>query len=505
MASGAALVRSAFGRTASLGLTVVVNIAILPFIVHHLGERSYGIWVMVGSLLGYYGLLDLGLSSAVSRFVSRALGREDRDDADRFIATGAYLFGACGLAVFAVTLAAAFAVPWFVEDAEEARLFARVVAVMGFALALSFPARCFIGVLNAHLRYDLVSLNEMVFILLRTGGIVWSLATGGGLLALAAITAAADVAHNALLVYQAARVHGSFPIARARVDRARARTLLGFGVYTFAAQIADLLRLQTYPILISTFLGLGSVAVYAISMRLAVMIPSVGIAVMSTLAPVFSRQEGRGALADMRRDYFLTFKLSSYLAVFVVGTTAILAPDFITVWMGSEFSEAAGLLLILLPGMMFAVCQIPTLNLLYGTSRNRFYAATNGIEAALNVGLSLWLIQRHGLVGLALGTAASMIAVKTLLQPLGACQALGLSYPRYLLFRSLPNVAIPALYVALAAVAVRGWLAPDYLRLALVAAALSLGYVPYVFFAGFSASERGRLVGALRSSVARGV
>jgi hypothetical protein len=31
-----------------------------PFIVHHLGTSAYGMWVLVGSLTGYLGLLNLG-------------------------------------------------------------------------------------------------------------------------------------------------------------------------------------------------------------------------------------------------------------------------------------------------------------------------------------------------------------------------------------------------------------------------------------------------------------
>jgi O-antigen/teichoic acid export membrane protein len=37
--------------------------------VHNLGDRMYGLWALAGAFIGCYGLLDLGLSSAVQRHI----------------------------------------------------------------------------------------------------------------------------------------------------------------------------------------------------------------------------------------------------------------------------------------------------------------------------------------------------------------------------------------------------------------------------------------------------
>ena len=62
-------------RVVNLFVGVVISLFLIPFIVHHLGDRLYGFWSLVGTFVGYYGLLDLGLSSAVSQFVCVAIGR----------------------------------------------------------------------------------------------------------------------------------------------------------------------------------------------------------------------------------------------------------------------------------------------------------------------------------------------------------------------------------------------------------------------------------------------
>jgi O-antigen/teichoic acid export membrane protein len=63
--------------------SAVANFFVAPFIVHSLGDSGYGAWVLLGSLVGYLGLLDLGVRGAVMRFVSRLHAAGDHEGAGR--------------------------------------------------------------------------------------------------------------------------------------------------------------------------------------------------------------------------------------------------------------------------------------------------------------------------------------------------------------------------------------------------------------------------------------
>ena len=103
----------------------------------------------------------------------------------------------------------------------------------------------------------------------------------------------------------------------------------------------------------------------------------------------------------------------------------------------------------------FAVIQIPTINLLFGTSRNKFYAKINGVQAIGTVTLSIILIQRMGLVGVLIAEIIFSVLVKFFLQAWGACKVLEISLLEYHLKHTLPNVLKPAVFMALVAVAAR--------------------------------------------------
>ena len=55
----------------SLGINVLVGLFLSPFLVHYLGDSAFGIWVLIFSITGYYGLFDLGIRSSLIRYVSK--------------------------------------------------------------------------------------------------------------------------------------------------------------------------------------------------------------------------------------------------------------------------------------------------------------------------------------------------------------------------------------------------------------------------------------------------
>src|SRR5208282_2465598 len=54
-----------------LATNLVVGFFLSPFILHHLGDDAFGLWVLVFSLTGYYGLFDFGIRSSIVRYVAQ--------------------------------------------------------------------------------------------------------------------------------------------------------------------------------------------------------------------------------------------------------------------------------------------------------------------------------------------------------------------------------------------------------------------------------------------------
>ena len=53
---------------------VVVNmftgLVVMPYLIQVMGTSTYGLWVLIGTLTGYFGVLDLGVSAALGRLIA---------------------------------------------------------------------------------------------------------------------------------------------------------------------------------------------------------------------------------------------------------------------------------------------------------------------------------------------------------------------------------------------------------------------------------------------------
>jgi O-antigen/teichoic acid export membrane protein len=86
----------------------------------------------------------------------------------------------------------------------------------------------------------------------------------------------------------------------------------------------------------------------------------------------------------------------------------LLGRDFITLWMGKAYEDAYIITAILICARM---CGFPTssmYSMLYGIGKHHIILFTGMFEALLNLGLSLYLVRRIGVAGVAWGTLIPM-------------------------------------------------------------------------------------------------
>jgi len=90
----------------------------------------------------------------------------------------------------------------------------------------------------------------------------------------------------------------------------------------------------------------------------------------------------------------------------------LLGSRFIYIWMGAEYAGPAGVVLAVLSvGHLIGLPYYTISGVLYGLGRHRVVAMSRIFEGVVNVALSIALITRYGLVGVALGTIIPHIIV----------------------------------------------------------------------------------------------
>src|SRR3990172_13178096 len=116
---GGLVLRGSLLNAVLLFSNIAVSLYMMPFVIHALGDRWYGMWTLVATFMGYYGYLDFGLSVAVQRFIAGAIGRKDGAETNRLLTTSVVLFAALGAIAMVATLVIAYFSDYFFSDPTE--------------------------------------------------------------------------------------------------------------------------------------------------------------------------------------------------------------------------------------------------------------------------------------------------------------------------------------------------------------------------------------------------
>jgi O-antigen/teichoic acid export membrane protein len=420
------LVSGSVLRLTSLLINIVVAFLMMPFIIEHLGDRWYGLWVIVGSLIGFYGYLDFGLSSASQRFIAKAIHSKE-DDVNKVASTAIYLFACLSFVTLLVTAAITLSAPYFVENEHEQLTFQLVILILGVKSAVMFPFLVFNGFINAYLRYDIDTYITIAKLILRTLLIVVYLTLGYSIIALAIITLLTETLGYIAIAFWAKKIHPSLSLSMGKRDKELVPHFFNYSKNTFVASLGDILRFKIDNLIIAKYLGLSMVTHYAIAIRLIDYVGQFLNAALGVFLPIFTKYDAQGKDEEMREKFLIVTEISVFLTLLTIPPLMIAGKVFIGLWMGEEYSGSYFPLLILAIASILAGCNRVCITALYAKAQHSYYAKVNLIEGLINLLLSILLVQEFGVLGVALGTTIATVYVKAVLLPRYTCNALRLN------------------------------------------------------------------------------
>jgi O-antigen/teichoic acid export membrane protein len=492
------LARNAAWNYAGFAVNVGTNLLLFPFVVSHVGEAAAGIWLMLGSLTGYMGLLELGLVPSLTQHVASALGAGAREEVDRAVSTAlVVLTGMMLLALQAVWL-----VPWLVgllnvPDAlrPEARL---VFAAALAGVALRMPLATYQAVLLGCQRQDRCNQLWIALAAVKALATVALVLLGQGVLAIVVMEA---VVHLLAGVLQIAWVRQELPDLRVSwraADRRHMRLLVGFGGAVLAMSLCSQIIEGTDRLIIGIFLPIANVTHYAAAWKIYMLAFSLPTILLQALAPVAAHLHGQGDRAGLRELFIRMTKYAVAVALPLSAAGALASGALLRLWMGPSFVDARSLVQVLLLAFAVTAMNHAGYSLLLGMRRvTRLLTIYYIPQALLNLGVSLLLVTRLGPLGVALGTTVAALALE---YPYlrHVLREVGVSWGDF--FAGAVRPAVWPLPVAFAPLAVAYAIAgPLWTPLVPLAAACGGAYGLLFWFGSLRSAERQELTGLVRT------
>lgn len=416
---GSAAWRSIVANWVAFGFTAAVAFAMSPFVLHNLGDTAYGVWVLLATMVGYLGLLDLGVRGAVTRYVARYRAMAQGDEAGHVTSAALAIFTAMGLlaVVIAVGLATV-ALPLFQIPAEYAGPARMVVILGGIAFAVSLVSGVFGGILAASERFDLLSGAEVLSTSLRAVSVYVALSYGAGLVGLAVIQLGYTLARGSLNYVLARRQYPELRLSWRNWGRLELRRIFSFSLFSTFLHVSEAAILETDAVLIAAFMPVHMITFFAIASNLTLHARRVISGISHTIIPRTSALQAGEHQDELKSVTLKGGRLATLVVLPIVVTFLVRGESFIGLWMGPVYAATSSRILTILSVALVAAAgrQVAT-QAIIGVNRHRQLAPWYVGEAVANLGLSLALVQSMGLEGVALGTAIPSLCVSVLVIP----------------------------------------------------------------------------------------
>lgn len=461
----------------ALGVNIVVGILLSPYILHHLGDDAFGLWVLIFSITGYYGLFDLGIRSSIVRYVATYSATRDHEELNRLLSTALVSYSGIGAVAILITLAGSYYVDSIFRVSPDFQHNARLLfLIVGSAVALGFPVGVFGGVLEGLQRFYLLNFTSVSATLLRAFLIVLALHRGYGLLTVALVTVCMPVISglvNAIVVF------GILPlrISLTHVHRDSLRRIATYSSSTFIIIVAVRLRFKTDAMIIGKFLSAAAITYFTIGSRLVDYADEVVSGLAQVFVPMSSKSDATGDLAGLRRIFVAGNRACALIIFPMAAILIILGKSVIEAWVGRRYiATSYPIMLVLLIPTTLMLAQSASGRVLFGMAKHKTLAIVTLLEGGANVFLSILLVRRFGILGDAVGTAIPLACTTLFFLPRHLCHVLKLRLGLYLREAFFLPLMLCAPLVAVLLLMRHWFVAHNYLQLAIQ---LLIGSVVY--------------------------
>jgi O-antigen/teichoic acid export membrane protein len=426
--------RNILSNWGTLLVGIVVSFFLAPYVVNKLGDAYYGLWAVLMQFTGYLNLMDFGVREAIIRNAARANARHAEGKLNRVVTVSLAMYSAIALLCILAAVGAAASIPLWLEVEPEKLWDAQVaITVTGITIGLSFIFNLFSGVLLGFQRFDVVNAINVPMQFIRAGAVVATLAAGHKIVGLSlvqlAITVLSGFGMIAICLVYLRRREMRLAILRLRWRRAvaMARSLIGYSAQVLISNIGQRITFASDALVVAAFLPVASVTYYAIAGSLIDYFRNLSVSTMQVFSPKTSHHHALREHDKVRGTLMASATLSLIVGAPVIIAYIVLGEQFIGLWMGGRFAAESGAVLATLAiGMILSPSHHAMVATLYGLGRPEIVARFRLAEAVANITLSVILVQRMGLLGVALGTTIPHLVLTGIALPWITCRITGL-------------------------------------------------------------------------------
>ncbi len=396
----------------SIFLGTLISIVYTPFMLRMLGQEEYGLMSLANSVVGYLGLLNLGLGSAMTRYISKFKAENNKDMENAVMTLFLKLFSIIALIIFIAGGILIFNVNGLFDQTlthEEFHKLQILMGLMTFNIAISMISSVFYAVLMAYERFIFTRLVGVINTII-TPLIMLPLLIGGyKAIGITVASTLLNIVNILIIVFYSIKIL-KIKIRNKKFEKSFIKELFGFSFFVLLAMIVDKVYWGTDQFILGAVSGTVAVAIYNIGANFTTYFMSFSTAITGMFLPRLTQMDVNKVSDQEFTDLFIKVgRIQFLILAYILGAFIVLGQNFIKLWAGENYAESYWIAIVILIPFVVPLIQNLGLQLLYARNKHKFRSILLLIIAIFNVILSIPVAKLYGGFGCALVTGISFL------------------------------------------------------------------------------------------------
>lgn len=381
----------------------------VPIIVNNLGNVQYGFYIFIGTLLSLFSLIDLGVSTAINKFLTEKVGQQNEEEIKKYLGVAKTIF--LSLAIFGSFSLLLSSFSTFILFEGQYRFMSSTLLIASLIFFVSTHQSLLSIFLQAQQRYDLLSKLGILFMTLQQSLLVIVVIYTKDIRLMFLVQLIMMIFSFFVTSKLTKKV---FPAIKTKriFDWLLIKKIYKFGFGTFFVSFNNSILTYFDKFLIPIFLGPQSLTYYSLPGTISSKIPGASTKLGSV---IFSMSSNFSGSQDFRRQKILYEKSMRIISIFsltLVLSVIFYAREILGYWINFEIADKSFLILILLSVTSFFLSKFVVINnILIGMGKIKELAIATTIMLMVNLLGLIVLLPKIGVIGAAIAYLIAVIPV----------------------------------------------------------------------------------------------
>ena len=381
-----------------LGLNILIGLVYTPWMIHSIGKDNFGLYTLAMSVISIF-MFDFGLSSAVSRFLSKYLAEGLVAKIKQFLGIIFKLYFVIDVLLFFVLLGIYFFIPEIYEKLTPAEVerFKVVYVIASVFSLISFPSVPLNGILYANEKFIQMKLCELAHKLIIVATMSGCLLLGYGLYALVSVNAFAGIVTLLMKVY-CVRKFTHTEVDLRYSNRKEFGEIFAYSGWSTVQAIAQRMIFNIAPSILGALSGSAEIAILGVAITIEGYTYSFANALSGLFMPRVSQLRANNA------DVMPLMIRVGRIQLIIIGTLVIgfilLGRQFVGLWVGPQFAGSYLCAVLLIIPSFFHLPQEIGSTLIGVDNKVRQCAYVYLAMGVINVILACLFAPRWGALGI---------------------------------------------------------------------------------------------------------